>query len=94
MFSTLTKTEIIIYVTFLSHANAFNLDKVKFLWSGYGLKPALLLASEGLHFSYMKAVDTEYPISFYPLTHLHMTVQMFFNLTFGIARKVEINAYH
>ena len=38
MFSTLSKTEIIIYVTFiLSSANAFNLDKVKFLSSGNGL---------------------------------------------------------
>ena len=38
MFSTLSKTEIIIYVTFiLSSANAFNLDKVKFLSPGNGL---------------------------------------------------------
>ena len=37
MFSSLFKTEIIIYVTFiLSYANAFNL--VKFLSSGNGLK--------------------------------------------------------
>ena len=40
MFSTLSKTEIIIYVTFiLLSANAFNLDHVKFLSSGNGLKP-------------------------------------------------------
>ena len=39
MFSTLSKTEIIIYVTFiLSSANAFNLVKVKFLSSGNGLR--------------------------------------------------------
>ena len=39
MFSTLSKTEIIVYITIiLSSANAFNLDKVKFLSSGYGLK--------------------------------------------------------
>ena len=38
MFSTLSKTEIIIYDPFiLSTANAFNLDKVKFLSSGKGL---------------------------------------------------------
>ena len=38
MFSTLSKTEIIIYITFiLSSANAFNLDQVKFLSSGDGL---------------------------------------------------------
>ena len=38
MFSTLSKTEIIIYVTLiLSFANAFNLDKVNFLSSGNGL---------------------------------------------------------
>ena len=38
MFSTLSKTYIIIYVTFiLSSANVFNLDKVKFLSSGNGL---------------------------------------------------------
>ena len=38
MFSTLSKTEIIIYVAFtLSSANALNLDKVKFLSSGNGL---------------------------------------------------------
>ena len=38
MFSTLSKTEIIIYVTFiLSSANAFILDKVNFLSSGNGL---------------------------------------------------------
>ena len=39
IFSTLSKTKIIIYVTFiLSSANTFNLDKVKFLSSGKGLK--------------------------------------------------------
>ena len=38
MFSALSKTKIIIYVTFiLSSANAFNLDKVKFLLFGKGL---------------------------------------------------------
>ena len=38
MLSTLSKTEIIIYVTFiLSSAIAFNLDKVKFLSSWIGL---------------------------------------------------------
>ena len=38
MFSTLLKTEMIFYVTFiLSSANAFNLDKVRFLSSGNGL---------------------------------------------------------
>ena len=38
MFSTISKTKIIIYVTFiLSSADAFNLDKVKFLSSGNGL---------------------------------------------------------
>ena len=39
MFSTLSKTEIIIFVTFnLSSANAFNLDQSKTLSSGNGLK--------------------------------------------------------
>ena len=39
MLSTLLKTEIIIYVTFiLSSANAFNFDKINFLSSGNGLK--------------------------------------------------------
>ena len=39
-YSTLSKTEIIIYVTFiLSSANAFNLDKAKFLWSENRLNP-------------------------------------------------------
>ena len=39
MFSTLSKTEIIIYVRFiLSSANAFNLEKVKFFSSGNGLR--------------------------------------------------------
>ena len=38
-FPTLSKTEIIIYVTsILSSANALNLDKVKFLSSGKGLR--------------------------------------------------------
>ena len=38
MFSTLSKTEIIIFVTFnLSSANAFNLDQSKHLLSGNGL---------------------------------------------------------
>ena len=39
IFSTLSKTKIIIYVTFiLSSANTFNLDKVKFLSSEKGIK--------------------------------------------------------
>ena len=38
MYSTLSKTEIIIYVTsILSSANAFNFDQVRLLWSGNGL---------------------------------------------------------
>ena len=38
MFSTLLKTEIITYITFIFlSANAFNLDNVKFLLSGNGL---------------------------------------------------------
>ena len=42
--STVSKTESIIYVTFiLPSANAFNLDKVKFLSSGKGLKATRLL---------------------------------------------------
>ena len=44
MFSTLLKEEIILYFTFiLSSANAFNLDKVKFLSSGNGLNHYHLL---------------------------------------------------
>ena len=39
MFSTLSKTEIIIYHTFiLSSENAFSLDKVKFVLSENGLR--------------------------------------------------------
>ena len=39
MFSTVSKTELIIFVTFnLSSANAFNLDRSKILSSGNGLK--------------------------------------------------------
>ena len=46
MFSTLSKTEIIIYVTFiLSSANTFNLDKVKSLSFGNGLKDDKILES-------------------------------------------------
>ena len=46
MFSTLSKTEIIIYVTFiLSSANAFNLDLVIFLSSGNGIIATFQLSS-------------------------------------------------
>ena len=49
MFSTLSNTEIIIYVTFiLLSANASNMDKVKFLSSGNGLKAS---AQNQLHMS-------------------------------------------
>ena len=45
LFSTLSKIEIIIYVTIiLLSANAFNLDKVKSLSSGNGLNVSLIMA--------------------------------------------------
>ena len=65
MFSTLSKTEIIIYVRFiLSSANALNLDKVKFLSSGNGLKlcswfPIFFCGAE-LHLSKENKKETFY----------------------------------